>query len=75
MTQRQDVEVRDEPIKLGQFLKLAGAVEQGSRVKDLIAAGMVHVNGDVELRRGRQLQPGDEVRVAQTTYVVTTREV
>ena len=70
VTERYDVAVRDNPIRLGQFLKLAGAVDHGSEVKELIAAGMVRVNGEVEVRRGRQLIPGDEVSLAQTTYTV-----
>jgi len=56
-----DVSIRDESIRLGQFLKLANAVDQGSDVKDLLATGEVRVNQKVETRRGRQLQPGDTV--------------
>jgi ribosome-associated protein len=52
-----------EPIRLGQFLKLADAVELGSDVKLLLGAGSVEVNGEVETRRGRQLRPGDVVTV------------
>ncbi len=52
-----------EPIRLGQFLKLADAVELGSDVKLLLGAGSVTVNGVVETRRGRQLMPGDLVSV------------
>lgn len=52
-----------EPIRLGQFLKLADAVELGSDVKLLLNAGDVTVNGVVETRRGRQLQAGDVVSV------------
>ena len=52
-----------EPIRLGQFLKLADAVELGSDVKLLLNAGSVEVNGEVETRRGRQLMPGDVVTV------------
>jgi ribosome-associated protein len=52
-----------EPIRLGQFLKLADAVELGSDVKLLLGAGDVEVNGEVETRRGRQLKPGDVVTV------------
>ena len=44
-----------EQIRLGQFLKLADAVELGSDVKLLLADGTVLVNGEVETRRGRQL--------------------
>lgn len=59
-----DVPIRDESIKLGQFLKLANLVETGSEAKPLIAAGMVRVNDEVETRRGRQLVQGDVVQVA-----------
>ncbi|HST50056.1 RNA-binding S4 domain-containing protein [Jatrophihabitans sp.] len=52
-----------EPIRLGQFLKLADAVELGSDVKLLLGTGTVLVNGVVETRRGRQLLPGDVVSV------------
>jgi ribosome-associated protein len=68
----QRVEVRDDPIRLGQFLKLAGAIDQGSDVKELLTSRLVLVNGDVETRRGRQLRPGDEVTVARTTYTVAS---
>ena len=52
---------RTVAIKLGQFLKLANLIDSGSEAKPLLAAGMVRVNGDVETRRGRQLQDGDVV--------------
>ncbi len=59
-----------EPIRLGQFLKLADLVELGSDVKSLLAAGAVKVNGEVETRRGRQLSPGDVVAVRGERLVV-----
>lgn len=58
-----EIEVGPEGIRLGQLLKYAGAVGTGGEAKGLLEAGEVHVNGDVETRRGRQLGPGDEVRV------------
>ena len=64
MTEPHDVPIRDESIRLGQFLKLANLVESGSEAKPLIAAGMVRVNDEVETRRGRQLVQGDVVQVA-----------
>jgi ribosome-associated protein len=57
----RDVAIRDESIRLGQFLKLADVIDAGSDVKYLLAAGEVQVNGETELRRGRQLVPGDVV--------------
>lgn len=56
-----DVPIRDESIRLGQFLKLANLVESGAQAKPVIAAGEVTVNGEVETRRGRQLAVGDVV--------------
>jgi len=61
MAEPFDVSIRDESIRLGQFLKLANLVESGAEAKPLIAAGAVLVNGEVETRRGRQLVKGDVV--------------
>jgi ribosome-associated protein len=58
-----DVPVRDDMIRLGQFLKLANLVESGGEAKPLVAEGAVTVNGEVETRRGRQLVSGDVVAV------------
>lgn len=60
----RDVPIRDEAIRLGQFMKLADLIDRGSDAKEVISGGEVTVNGDVETRRGRQLHPGDTVTVA-----------
>ena len=61
MPEPYDVPIRDESIRLGQFLKLANLVESGAEAKPVIAEGAVSVNGEVETRRGRQLVKGDVV--------------
>ncbi|WP_182523883.1 RNA-binding S4 domain-containing protein [Nocardioides dongkuii] len=61
MAEPFDVPIRDDSIRLGQFLKLANLVESGAEAKPVIAAGAVTVNGEVETRRGRQLVKGDVV--------------
>ncbi|MCV7171696.1 RNA-binding S4 domain-containing protein [Mycobacterium sp. CPCC 205372] len=58
-----EVPIVDESIRLGQFLKLASLLDSGSDAKAAIADGLVSVNGDVEVRRGRQLRPGDTVSI------------
>ena len=58
-----EVPIRDESIRLGQFLKLADLIDSGADAKPLLADGAVSVNGEVETRRGRQLVPGDVVTV------------
>ena len=51
--------IRDEFIKLGQALKLAGLVDSGIDAKAVILEGKVKVNGEVDLRRGKKLYKGD----------------
>ncbi len=62
-----DVPLRDDSIRLGQFLKLADLIDSGADAKPLLASGRVRVNGEVETRRGRQLIAGDVVALGDTT--------
>lgn len=57
----EEIKIRDEFIKLGQALKLAGLVESGVEAKIVIQDGQVLVNGQVETQRGKKLVDGDEV--------------
>ncbi len=66
--------IRDEFIKLGQALKLAGIVSSGIEAKVLIADGLVLVNGETETRRGRKLRDGDTVSVRGNTFTVRASE-
>ena len=59
----REVTIRDDTIRLGQFLKLADLVEAGGDAKLLLADQAVTVNGEIEVRRGRQLHRGDVVGV------------
>jgi ribosome-associated protein len=70
MNDPETVRLRDESIKLGQFLKLSDLVGTGADAKGLLAQGLVRVNGDVETRRGRQLVAGDVVECAGRRVVV-----
>lgn len=60
----RDVPIRDDTIRLGQLLKLAGIADSGAEAKELLADGAVSVNGEPEVRRGRQLHRGDVVEIA-----------
>jgi ribosome-associated protein len=66
-----DVAIRDEVIRLGQFLKLTGAIDTGGDVKEPLALGDVSVNGVVEHRRGRQLVKGDVVNLGDLEFRVS----
>jgi ribosome-associated protein len=63
----RDVPIRDDTIRLGQALKLAGLAGSGGEARALIEQGGVRVNGDVETRRGRQLRRGDVVALGGET--------
>jgi len=65
-----EVTIRDDSIRLGQFLKLADVIDAGSDVKRLLADGEVAVNGEPETRRGRQLRRGDVVTVGDVELKV-----
>ncbi len=56
-----DIAIGGDGIRLGQFLKFAGLLDSGGDVKEAIIDGYVSVNGEVDRRRGRQLQLGDVV--------------
>ena len=57
------VAINTEFIKLGQLLKFASIVGNGSDAKILIADGIVKVNGVVVTERGKKIHPGDVVEV------------
>ena len=55
------IKIKDEFIKLGQLLKLAGFVDSGVEAKIVIQDGLVNVNGEIDTRRGRKIVAGDIV--------------
>lgn len=57
------VEIRqeDEYIKLGQALKKGNLVSSGVEAKIVIQDGLVTLNGEVEVQRGKKLYNGDIV--------------
>ncbi|MFG6443928.1 RNA-binding S4 domain-containing protein [Microbacterium sp. P06] len=56
-----DLSIGGDGIRLGQLVKFAGLLDSGGDVKEAIIDGFVTVNGEVDRRRGRQLQIGDIV--------------
>lgn len=64
--------IRGQMIRLGQLLKLAGVIDSGAEVKAFLSTAQVWVNGEREQRRGRQLHPGDIVRVGDHELRLTS---
>ncbi|MST83022.1 RNA-binding S4 domain-containing protein [Bilifractor porci] len=67
----ETIKIKDEYIKLGQAMKLAGLAEEGSEAKQVIQSGEVEVNGQTENRRGRKLFEGDVFTFQGKTVKVT----
>lgn len=66
------IEIKDEFIKLGQALKLAGIAESGVDAKIMIEEETVKVNGETETRRGRKLYGGDAVEARGMSFTVSS---
>ena len=64
------ITIKDEFIKLGQALKLAGVVEDGVEAKYAIQDGLVQVNGEIDTRRGRKVYEGDVITFENQEIVV-----
>ncbi|MBR2403473.1 MAG: RNA-binding S4 domain-containing protein [Lachnospiraceae bacterium] len=66
----QKIYIKDEFIKLGQALKLAGLVDSGLDAKYVIQDGEVTLNGVVETQRGKKCVPGDVVSFEGNSFVI-----
>lgn len=70
----ETIPIRDEFIKLGQALKLAGLVGSGVEAKVVIQEGEVRVNGQTETRRGKKLYPDDNFEYDGNLIKVVKRD-
>lgn len=61
-------------IKLDSFLKFAGICQTGGGAKELIQTGMVKVNNEVCLQRGKKIHAGDTVYLMGVQYEVERNE-
>lgn len=66
----QEIKIDGDYIKLGQLLKLAGVVDSGSYAKIVISEGLVRVNGEIDLRRGRKVYREDVVTFEDEAIIV-----
>lgn len=64
------IEITTEYIKLDCALKFAGIAENGAHAKELILEGLVKVNGETELRRGKKLYKGDKFKIDDEEFEI-----
>lgn len=58
----QFIKIKNDNIKLGQLIKLAGLVDSGVEAKYAIQNSLVYVNNQIETRRGRKIVSGDIIK-------------
>lgn len=59
----KEVKINTDMIKLDQLLKWAGIAASGAEAKEMVLSGIVKLNGDVILQRGKKVYRGDKVSV------------
>lgn len=69
------IQIRDDFIKLGQALKLAGLVDSGVEAKEVITSGQVKLNGRTELQRGKKIVDGDVVEYGGSSFKVISNKI
>ncbi len=56
-----EIKINTPFIKLDQLLKFSGMCSTGGEAKEVILSGLVKVNGETVLMRGKKIYPGDEI--------------
>ena len=65
-----EVKINSEYIELGQFLKFVDIIHSGGEAKVFLANNDVLINGELDVRRGRKLRPGDKIEVKGNGYLI-----
>lgn len=68
--QKLTFELTSEFIEVNQLLKLAGLVDSGGAGKNLVASGVVSVDGKKELRKTAKIRAGQTVSVGDVRISV-----
>ncbi len=64
------ITIKEKFIKLDSLLKYSGIALTGGHAKMLILDGLVLVNNEVCLQRGKKIKSGDKVKIEETVLLV-----
>lgn len=64
------VEIRDEYITLGQFLKIVDLISSGGEAKSYLLSKNVLINNILDNRRGKKIYKGDEIEIDHQIYKI-----
>ena len=70
MMQKTQFELAGEFVELNQLLKLVGLVDSGGAGKNMVASGVVKVDGRQELRKTAKIRSGQVVKVGDVQIQV-----
>ncbi len=70
MAMIKEINIRDEFVTLGQFLKIADLISTGGEAKIFLLNSKIIINGEEDNRRGRKLYSGDLIEIDQKTYKI-----
>ena len=68
--QKLTFELTSEFVEVNQLLKLSGLVDSGGAGKNLVASGVVSVDGKKELRKTAKIRAGQTVSVGDVRISV-----
>ena len=71
----RDVEISREPTELYKILKFEGLLSSGAEAKNAITAGLVQVNGELELRKRRKIVSGDVITFQSETLKIVSSPI
>lgn len=74
MLEQHEIKIRTEFIRLDQLLKFCGIAETGGHAKEIIAEGVVYLNGEVCLMRGKKIRAGDVIVIDQYELTIRSAE-
>lgn len=74
MLEQHEIKIRTEFIRLDQLLKFCGIAETGGHAKEIIAEGVVYLNGEVCLMRGKKIRAGDVIVIDQYELIIHSAE-
>jgi ribosome-associated protein len=64
------IRIKDDFIRLDSAMKLADMVVTGGHAKVVIQDGLVSVNGEICIMRGKKLRSGDKVEFEENGFII-----
>lgn len=70
MSDIKKVQIKEDYINLGQFLKIVDLVSSGGETKSFLSLNKIFINKEEDNRRGRKLYKGDLIEVNSQVYEI-----